>query len=68
MVSSYLEQPLRTLEQALDDRARRPARVRPVHPDITDPDSVALLVRSLRENPDRDGARQQSPLDRRDAA
>jgi hypothetical protein len=68
MVSSYLEQPLRTLEQALDDRARRPTRVRPTHPDITDPASVALLVRSLSENADRDGAHQQSPPDRRDAA
>jgi hypothetical protein len=68
MVSSYLKQPLRTLEQALDDRTRRPARARPTNPDITDPDSVALLVRLLSENPDQDSAHQQLPPDRRHAA
>ncbi len=67
MVSSYLERPLRTLEQALEDRAR-PAGP-PAGPDLTGPGSVELLVRLLTENTDQDSAiDQQPPLDRRRAA
>ncbi len=60
MVSSYLELPLRTLEQALADRARPAAP--PAGPDLTEPGSVELLVRLLTENTDRDGAIYQQPL------
>ncbi len=64
MVSSYLELPLRTLEQALADRARAPGGS-----DITGPGSVELLVRLLSENASQDGALDQQPLlDRRHAA
>ena len=68
MVSSYLDQPLRTLEQARDDRSRRHATVGPADPDMTNPGSVDLVVRSPREPADRDGARRILPPDRRHAA
>jgi hypothetical protein len=79
MISSYLERPLRTLEQALADRARAPGSrsAQPAGPDLTGPGSVELLVRLLTENTDKDGALeapafaaagQRSPLDRRRAA
>jgi hypothetical protein len=58
MISSYLTRPLRTLEQALEDRAR------PVDPDFDEPGSVELLVRLLAESTDQ----QRSPLDRSRAA
>lgn len=81
MISSYLERPLRTLEQALEDRAQR--AVPPTGPDLAGPDSVELLVRLLTENIDQysafetptpgpalapAAAHQRSPLDRRRAA
>jgi len=58
MISSYLTRPLRTLEQALEDRTR------PVDPDFDEPGSVELLVRLLAESTDQ----QRSPLDRSRAA
>ncbi len=58
MISSYLTRPLRTLEQALEDRAR------PGDPDFDEPGSVELLVRLLAESTDQ----QRSPLDRSRAA
>ncbi len=81
MISSYLERPLRTLEQALDDRAQR--AVLRTGSDLTGPGSVELLVRVLTEKTNHYGAlevptptlapayttaRQRSPLDRRRAA
>ena len=79
MVSSYLERPLRSLEQAIEDRLRRPAAARIVDPNITGSGAVELFVRLLTENADQVGAvegpaptsaetRQRSPLDRRRAA
>ncbi len=72
MISSYLEQPLRTLEQALEDRTRRrapgAATVRSADSDITGAGSIELLVRLLTEDTDQDGARRRSPLHRRRAA
>ncbi len=58
MISSYLNRPLRTLEQALDDLAQ------PADPDFNEPGSVELLVRLLAESTDQ----QRSPLDRSRAA
>lgn len=66
MVSSYLERPLRTVKQAIEDRARAPvarstqpagpsaaaAGAPPGGPDLTGPGSVDLLVRLLSENVD----------------
>lgn len=58
MISSYLERPLRTLEQALEDRAQAPGArsaqraVPPTGPHLAGPDSVELLVRLLTENID----------------
>ncbi len=75
MISSYLERPLRTLEQALEDRVR-PAGP-PAGPDLTGLGPVELLVRLLTENTIQDGAieapasaaaGQRSPLDRNRAA
>ena len=71
MVSSYLKLPLRTLEQALDDRAGVPGTrsAKPAGANLTGPGSVELLVRLLTENTDQDGAiDQQPPLNRRHAA
>ena len=71
MISSYLDRPLRTLEQALDDRASRRApapAARYADSDVTGPGSIEPLVRSLPENTDQDGTGQRSPLDRRRAA
>ena len=76
MVSSYLERSLRTLEQAIEDRAQAPgaraARLPdpPAVPDVTGLGPVELLVRLLTENTSQDGAieapasaaRQRSPL------
>ncbi len=75
MISSYLERPLRSMDQALADRARLAGPS--AGPDATGPGSVELLVRLLTENTDKDGALeapafaaagQRSPLDRRRAA
>jgi hypothetical protein len=81
MISSYLERPLRTLEQALEDRAQ--CAVPPTGPNLTGLGPVELLVRLLTENIDQysafesptpgpalapAAARQRSPLDRRRAA
>ncbi len=81
MVSSYLERPLRTLEQALDDRARYPGPPAgsPAGLDVTGLDPVEVLVRLLTENTNQGGAieapalvpaaaGQRSPLDRYHAA
>ncbi len=89
MVSSYLERSLRTLEQAVEDRALAPGAGSarpgdrpgnppggaPAGPDVTGLGPVELLVRSLTENTNQDGAieapaaaRQRSPLDRYRAA
>ncbi len=82
MVSSYLERSLRTLEQALDDRASRRApapAAQAAHAQVSRPGSIELLVRLLTENTDQDGAiaapaptpaaaGQRSPLDRHRAA
>ena len=72
MISSYLARPLRTLEQALEDRAQ------PADPDFNEPGSVELLVRLLAESTDQNSGieapapasagRQRSPLDRTRAA
>ena len=58
MISSYLERPLRTLEQALVDRAQarvarsaQPASA-PAGPDLTGLGPVELVVRLLSENID----------------
>ncbi len=62
MVSSYLKRPLRTLEQALDDRARPaeppagPPVGPPIGPDVTGHGPVELLVRLLTEPTNQDGA------------
>ena len=72
MVSSYLERPLRSLEQALDDRARRApgaALARPAGSDSNGSASVELLVRLLSTNTDQSGVVEgPPPLDRRRAA
>ena len=81
MVSSYLERPLRSMGQALDDRASRRAPTPAAgyaDSHVTGSDSVELLVRLLTENTDQDGAleapasssaaRRRSPLDRYRAA
>ncbi len=62
MVSSYLTQPLRTLEQALDDRARPagPAAGPPAGPQVTGLDPVELLVRLLTDPTNQDGATEAS--------
>ncbi len=59
MVSSYLERSLRTLEQALDERASRRApapAARYAKSHESGPDSIELLVRLLTETTNRDGA------------
>ncbi len=59
MVSSYLDRPLRTLEQVLDDRASRrtPTQAdRYADSHASGPDSVELPARSPAENIDPDGA------------
>jgi hypothetical protein len=59
MVSSYLDRPLRTLEQVLDDRASRrtPTQAdRYADSHASGPDSVELPARSPAENIDQDGA------------
>ncbi len=77
MVSSYLKRPLRSLKQALGDRAR-PAGPRAGF-DVTGLDPVKLLVSLSTENTNHDGAaeasaidsgaaRRRSPLDRYRAA
>ncbi len=72
MVSSYLDRPLRTLTQALDDRASRRApapAARYANSHASGPDSIELLVRLSTENTDQDGALdQRPPLNRRRAA
>ncbi len=80
MASSYLERPLRTLEQVLDERASRRApapAARYADPHVNGPDSIELLARALTEDANRDGAieapapaaaGQRSPLRRRHAA
>jgi len=59
MASSYLERPLRTLEQVLDERASRrsptPA-ARYADPHVSGPDSIELLARALAEDASQDGA------------
>jgi len=72
MISSYLNRPLRTLAQALEDRAQ------PADPNFDEPGSVELLVRLLAESTDQNSdietpasgsaARQRSPLGRNRAA
>ncbi len=75
MVSSYLTRPLRTLEQAVDDRAR------PAGPQVTGLGPVELSVRLLTDPTNQDGATeasapalapaaagQRSPMDRYRAA
>ncbi len=66
MVSSYLTGPLRTLEQALDDRARPagpsaglPAGP-PAGPQVTGLGPVELLVRLLTDPTNQDGATEAS--------
>ncbi len=59
MASSYLERPLRTLEQVLDERASRRAptpAARYADPHISGPDSIELLARALTEDANRDTA------------
>ena len=82
MASSYLDRPLRTLEQALDDRASRRApapAAQDADAQFSAPGSIELLVRLLTENTGRDGAIEapalapaaagpRSPLHRRRAA
>ena len=71
MASSYLERPLRTLEQVLDERASRRAptpAARYADPHISGPDSIELLARALTEDANQDGAGQRSSLRRRRAA
>ncbi len=83
MVSSYLERSPRTLEKAIEDRAQAPGALSarpvdaPAEPDVTGLGPVELMVSSLTENTDQDGAleapspasaRKQSPLNRFRAA
>ena len=59
MVSCYLERSLRTLEQALDDRASRRApapAARYANSHESGPDSIELLVRLSTETTKQDGA------------
>ena len=72
MISSYLNRPLRTLKQALEDQAQ------PADPNSDEPGSVELLVRLLAESTDQNSGteapasgsadRRRSPLDRNRAA
>ncbi len=59
MVSSYLEQPLRSLAQALDDRAA--ARDGDYH--VSEQGSIELLVSLSTENTNHDGAAEASAID-----
>ena len=84
MVSFYLERSLRTLEQAIEDRASRRAPApadRHANSHEGGPDSIELSVRLLSENTNQDGAieapaptlapaaaGQRTPLDRDRAA
>ncbi len=69
MVSSYLKLPLRTLEQALEDRAQAPSAGSGQPVDLAGSGSVELLLRLLTENTGQDGAiDSQPPLSRRRAA
>ena len=59
MGSAYLERSLRTLETAIEDRASRRApapAARYAKSHESGPDSIELLVRSLTETTNRDGA------------
>ena len=59
MVSSYLKRSLRTLEQAIEDRASRRApapAARHANSHVSGPGSIELLVRLLTENTNQDGA------------